>query len=83
MLLEYPAEWTATFEATLAPGIKGAGVEMCGTEGRLLITRAQFEFTPAEKGAHHFHARELPRAEPRRQLGQRGFVQLAHARLTR
>ncbi|PYT11234.1 MAG: hypothetical protein DMG59_26975 [Acidobacteria bacterium] len=24
---------------------------MCGTEGRLLITRAQFEFTPAEKGA--------------------------------
>jgi len=51
VLLEYPAEWTATFEATLAPGIKGAGVEMCGTEGRLLITRAQFEFTPAEKGA--------------------------------
>src|SRR5438445_5192482 len=51
VLLEYPQEWTATFEATLAPGIKGAGVEMCGTEGRLLITRAQFEFTPAEKGA--------------------------------
>ena len=30
-----PGEWTATFEATLAPGITGAAVEMCGTEGRL------------------------------------------------
>ena len=51
VLLEYPKEWTATFEATLAPGIKGAGVEMCGTEGRLFITRSQFEFYPAERGA--------------------------------
>lgn len=44
--LEYPAEWTATFEATLAPGIKGAAVEMCGTEGRLWITRGRYEFYP-------------------------------------
>ncbi|HSB14158.1 MAG TPA: Gfo/Idh/MocA family oxidoreductase [Bryobacteraceae bacterium] len=51
VLLEYPAEWTATFEATLAPGITGAGVEMCGTEGRLFITRSRFEFTPVGKGA--------------------------------
>ncbi len=51
VLLEYPAEWTATFEATLAPGITGAGVEFCGTQGRLLITRGRFEFTPAERGA--------------------------------
>jgi predicted dehydrogenase len=51
VLLEYPAGWTATFEATLAPGITGAGVEICGTEGRLLIARGYFEFTPAEKGA--------------------------------
>ncbi len=51
LLLEYPAEWTATFEATLAPGITGAGVEMCGTEGRLFITRSRFEFTPVGKGA--------------------------------
>ncbi len=51
VLLEYPKEWTATFEATLAPGIKGEGVEMCGTEGRLFITRRQFEFYPAERGA--------------------------------
>src|SRR2546429_2936442 len=47
------------------------------------IERPLARLDPAEKGAHHFHARELPRAEPRRQLGQRAFVQLAHARLTR
>jgi predicted dehydrogenase len=50
-LLEYPAEWTATFEATLSPGVTGAGVEICGTEGRLGITRGSFEFYPKEKGA--------------------------------
>jgi predicted dehydrogenase len=50
-VLEYPAGWSATFEATLAPGIKGAAVEMCGTEGKLLITRGQYEFLSAEKGA--------------------------------
>jgi predicted dehydrogenase len=33
VLLEYPTEFTATFEATLVPGITGAAVEMCGTEG--------------------------------------------------
>ncbi len=48
VLLEYPKEWTATFEATLAPGIKGAAVEMCGTEGRLWITRGQFEYFPKD-----------------------------------
>ncbi len=49
VLLEYPKEWTATFEATLAPGIKGAAVEMCGTEGRLYITRSEFQFWPNER----------------------------------
>ena len=44
VLLEYPKEWTATFEATLAPGIRGEGVEICGTEGRLLIDRGKSEF---------------------------------------
>ena len=41
VLLEYPEpkEFTATFEATLVPGITGAAVEMCGTEGRLYIDR--------------------------------------------
>jgi predicted dehydrogenase len=48
VLLEYPKEWTATFEATLAPGIKGAGIEFVGTEGRLEITRGGFTFTPVE-----------------------------------
>jgi len=50
-VLEYPTGWNATFEATLAPGIKGAAVEMCGTEGKLLITRGMYEFLSAEKGA--------------------------------
>ena len=51
VLLEYPKEWVATFEATLAPGIKGAAVEMCGTEGKLFITRQGYEFTSAERNA--------------------------------
>ena len=51
VLLEYPKEWVATFEATLAPGIKGAAVEMCGTDGKLYITRQGYEFLSAEKGA--------------------------------
>lgn len=46
VLLEYPGEWTATFEATLAPGITGAAIEMCGTEGKLWISRGKYEFTP-------------------------------------
>ena len=46
VLLEYPGEWTATFEATLAPGITGSGVEMCGTEGRLWIDRNRYEYYP-------------------------------------
>lgn len=44
VLLEYPQEWTATFEATLAPGLTGAGVELVGTEGRLWITRSRYEY---------------------------------------
>jgi predicted dehydrogenase len=51
VLLEYPAEYTATFEATLAPGITGAAVEMCGTKGRLYIDRNRFEFREAGRGA--------------------------------
>ncbi len=44
VLLEYPADYTATFEATLAPGIMGAAVEICGTKGRLYIDRGHYEF---------------------------------------
>jgi hypothetical protein len=46
VLLEYPKEFTATFEATLVPGITGAGIEFCGTEGKLYIDRGRYEFTP-------------------------------------
>ena len=49
-LLEYPGEWTATFEGTLAPGLRGAGVEVIGTNGRLWITRQRYEWhTPGRK----------------------------------
>lgn len=51
VVLEYPNDWMSTFEATLAPGLRGAGVEFVGTQGRLFITRSQFEFLSAEKGA--------------------------------
>jgi len=47
VLLEYPQQFTATFEATLVPGIRGEGVEFCGTEGKLYIDRSRYEFTPA------------------------------------
>ena len=39
-------EFTATFEATLAPGITGAALEIAGTEGRLYIDRNKFDFFP-------------------------------------
>ena len=51
VLLEYPGEFTATFEATLVPGIRGAAVEICGTEGRLWIDRGRFEFHPVARDA--------------------------------
>jgi predicted dehydrogenase len=51
VLNEYPDDLTATFEATLVPGITGAGVEMCGTEGKLYIDRGHYEFTPKGRGA--------------------------------
>ena len=51
VLLEYPGEYTATFEATLAPGIHGEGVEMCGTEGKLFIDRGHYEYTPRGRNA--------------------------------
>jgi predicted dehydrogenase len=46
VLLEYPSGFTATFEATLVPGITGAAVEFCGTEGKLWIDRSRYEFKP-------------------------------------
>jgi predicted dehydrogenase len=49
VLLEYPGDFTVTFEATLAPGIRGAAVELCGTKGRLWIDRSRYEFHPIGK----------------------------------
>jgi predicted dehydrogenase len=60
VLLEYPGEYTATFEATLVPGIKGEAVEMCGTEGRLLIDRQHYEFHPLGRDAQPL----IVKAEP-------------------
>jgi predicted dehydrogenase len=51
VLLEYPAEFTATFEATLVPGIKGEAIEFCGDKGRLLIDRQHFEYHTLDKKA--------------------------------
>jgi predicted dehydrogenase len=48
VLLEYQApstgEYTVTFEATLSPGIRGFGIEFCGTKGKLYIDRSRYEF---------------------------------------
>jgi predicted dehydrogenase len=51
VLLEYPKDLTATFEATLVPGIQGAGIEFCGTLGKLYIDRQHYTFTPVGRGA--------------------------------
>jgi predicted dehydrogenase len=50
-VLEYPGEWSGVFEATLAPGITGDGVEICGTQGKLYIDRSLFRFTPVGRNA--------------------------------
>jgi predicted dehydrogenase len=49
VLLQYAGKqpFTATFEATLVPGIVGEAIEMCGSEGRLWIDRSRYEFYPA------------------------------------
>lgn len=51
VLLEYGGDYTVTFEATLAPGIRGEAIEFCGTEGKLWISRSRYEFLRAGKGA--------------------------------
>lgn len=51
VLLGYGGDFTATFEATLAPGVRGAAIEICGTQGRLWISRDRYEFQSAERNA--------------------------------
>jgi predicted dehydrogenase len=62
--LQYPGahEFTATFEATLVPSIKGEAIEMCGTEGRLWIDRSRYEYYPtgAKEPAEVVRAKQLP-----------------------
>jgi predicted dehydrogenase len=51
VLLEYPGDMTATFEATLAPGATGDAQQFCGTTGRLDIDRNGYTWTPVGRGA--------------------------------
>jgi predicted dehydrogenase len=44
--LEYAKDWTATFEATLVPGGRGAAIEFYGTNGQLYIDRGGYTYTP-------------------------------------
>jgi len=46
--LHYPGNWICTFDATMAAGVDSNGLEFYGTKGRLYITRAGFQFTPAD-----------------------------------
>ena len=62
VLLDYPSQFTATFEATLAPGISGAGIEFCGTQGRLWITRGRYEYYDVPAPASPPAAQGPPRA---------------------
>jgi predicted dehydrogenase len=51
VLLEYGGEYTVTFEATLAPGVQGYGIEFCGTKGKLHIERGFYEYRNAGRGS--------------------------------
>jgi len=51
VLLEYGDDYTVTFEATLAPGIQGYGVEFCGTKGKLMINRERYEYRPVGRNS--------------------------------
>jgi predicted dehydrogenase len=60
VLLEYPGDYTATFEATLVPGIRGEGIEFCGTKGKLYIDRQRFEFRPVGRDAQPVEVKAAP-----------------------
>ena len=50
-LLEYPDEFTATFEGTLAPSMQGTGMEICGTEAKAVFRGNACELIWADKKA--------------------------------
>jgi predicted dehydrogenase len=52
VLNEYAGGWTATFEATLAPGLSGWGIEFVGTQGKLRFEgRDSYTFTPVDRNS--------------------------------
>jgi predicted dehydrogenase len=80
VLLQYPGEYTATFEATLAPGITGEAVEICGTEGRLWIDRSRFEFYPPGKSAQPTIVRVESGNDPLTQAHVNNFLECVKTR---
>lgn len=78
--LQYPGEYTATFEATLAPGITGDGIEICGTQGRLVIDRAHFEFFPVGKNAPSTLVKAEPGPDPLTQAHVDNFLDCVRSR---
>jgi predicted dehydrogenase len=71
--LQYPSKFNATFEATLAPGINGAALEFCGTEGRLWISRNKYEF---------FEPRKFPMPPPSKKSGPEEDPMAAFAKMS-
>ncbi len=80
VLLQYPSEMTATFEATLAPGATGEAVEILGTQGRLLIDRSQFTFTPSGRGAQPIQVKAEPGPDPLTQDHVNNFLDCVKSR---
>ena len=46
--LHYPGNWICIFDATMAAGVNSNGLEFYGAKGRMYITRAGFQFIPAD-----------------------------------
>ena len=44
LTLEYRGNWSVTFDSISLPKMPGGDMEICGTEGRLLINRRRLEF---------------------------------------
>jgi hypothetical protein len=76
VLLQYPGpnEFTATFEATLVPGIRAEAIEMCGSEGRLWIDCSRYEWYPvgSKTPEEVVKAEVLPNSRDSLHAGSRG-----------
>ncbi len=48
---EYRGPFNVTFELASLPNMPAAGIELCGTEGRVFVSRSGLEYRSAEKGA--------------------------------